>query len=264
MKTLKPFLFAIIIFSLISVSCLVSGKTETVPTAEPDNSQAAQPTEAVVQQPTAEIVVQQPTEAVIPTEEPVVASNDPAPFYREDFENDLDNWTYFLMSGDENKMDLYTEDGYLIFDLEGEEQYVYVMYDPYTYENVKLQVAAENRGKNTNNISLICNYTEKYGWYEFSVTNGGMYYFYVYSELDGGYFLLTSGGSTNVTTGRHENVYQATCEGNKLALYINGVLENEYTDNRYNLTEGQVGFGVSSFNVLPIIVYVDYVDILEY
>ena len=138
------------------------------------------------------------------------------------------------------------------------------MYDPYIYENVKLQVAAENRGKNTNNISLICNYSEKYGWYEFSVTNGGMYYFYVYSELDGGYFLLTSGGSENVTTGRHENVYQATCQGNKLALYINGILENEYTDNLYNLTEGQIGFGVSSFNVLPIIVYVDFVDILEY
>ena len=261
MKTIKPLLFAIILFSLVSISCLVSGEAGTAPTSAPVVEQPAQPTA------TAEVVVQQPTQEVLPTEEVVteeVISNEPPAFFREEFEGDVDNWTYFLTSGDEDKMDLYTEDGYLVFDLEGEQQYVYVMYDPYIYENVKLEVSAENRGMNTNNISLICNYSDKYGWYEFSVTNGGMYYFYVYSELDGGYALLTSGGSTNVETGRHENVYTATCEGNKLSLYINGHLENEFTDNKYNLTEGQIGFGVSSFDVLPIIVYVDYVDILEY
>ena len=258
MKTLKPMLFVIILFSLISTACLVSGSSGNTNTVVEEDPIVA---------PTEEVVIVEPTEYVAPTEEyvaPVTTGDESPAYFTEQFEGDTSDWTWFMMSGDENKMDLYTEDGYLVFDLEGEEQYVYVMYDPYTYSDVKLEVSAENRGKNTNNVSLICNYSDKYGWYEFSITNGGMYYFYVYSELDGGYDLLASGGSKNVVTGRHTNTYTATCEGNKLALYINGYLEYEMKDNLYNLTEGQVGFGVSSFDVLPIIVYVDYVDISAY
>ena len=42
---------------------------------------------------------------------------------------------------------------------------------------------------------------------------------------------------------------------------INGIFENEVTDRKYNLSEGQVGFSVSSFDVTPIIVNVDYFSI---
>lgn len=263
MKTYKPLIFVVIIFSLISAACLVSGTSDNTTTEVTEEQVVPATEQVVVVQPTQAVVA--PTEAVVvPTEEYVAPENEPQAYFTEQFDGDLSNWTWFMMSGDENKMDLYTEDGYLVFDLEGEEQYVYVMYDPYTYTDVKLEVSAENRGKNTNNVSLICNYSEKYGWYEFSITNGGMFYIYVYSELDGGYDLLASGGSQNVVTGRHENTYTATCEGNQLALYVNGHLEYEMKDNRYNLTEGQVGFGVSSFSVLPIIVYVNYVDISAY
>jgi len=259
MKTLKPVLFVIIVFSLISVACLASGTAN-------DNSTTTNGNEV-----SEEVVVEEPVQDPKPTEEIVVeepeveepAGNEPQPFYVEEFDDDLENWTYFLMSGNEDLMDLYTEDGYLVFDLEGEQQYVYVMYDPFTYENVMVEVKTENRGANTNNVSLVCNYTDKYGWYEFSISNGGLYYIYVYSELDGGYDILANGGSKNVITGRHENVYTATCNGNELALYVNGVLEYEMTDNLYNLTEGQVGFGVSSFDVLPIIIYADYVAISQ-
>jgi len=265
MKKYKPILFIIIIFSLISAACVVSG-TSDKSTPENDDQSNVTTEEVVIQQPTAAVVVtEEPTEE--PTEVYVASDtseNDAQDYFTEEFEGDTGNWSWFMMSGDEDKMDLYTEDGYLVFDLEGEQQYVYVMYDPYTYSDVKVEVRAENRGKNTNNVSLICNYTDKYGWYEISITNGGMYYFYIYSELDGGYGLLASGGSKNVITGRHENTYTAVCEGNELALYINGYLEYEMTDNLYNLTEGQIGFGVSSFDVLPIIVYVDYVDISAY
>jgi hypothetical protein len=57
--------------------------------------------------------------------------------------------------------------------------------------------------------------------------------------------------------GRAVNQYTAICEGNRLALYINGVLEKEVVDNKYNLKEGQVGVSVSSFDVIPILVEVD-------
>jgi hypothetical protein len=50
------------------------------------------------------------------------------------------------MSGNESEMDLYTEDGYLVFDLQGEDQWVYVLYDEYYYPEVRIDVLAENRG----------------------------------------------------------------------------------------------------------------------
>jgi len=259
MKALKPVLFVIILFSLISVACLVSGTATDTPNTDNDNAVTE---EVIIEEPVKD---PEPTEEVI-VEEPEVeepAADEPQPFYVEEFDGDLDNWSYFLTSGDEDLMDLYTEDGYLVFDLEGEQQYVYVLYDPYTYENVMVEVRAENRGANKNNVSLICNYTDQFGWYEISISNGGLYDFWVYSELDGGYDRIANGGSTNVVTGRHENVYTATCNGNELALYVNGVLEYEMTDNLYNLTEGQVGFGVSSFEVLPILIYADYVAISQ-
>jgi hypothetical protein len=158
-------------------------------------------------------------------------------------------------------MDLYTEDGYLVFDLHGENQWVYVLYDEYLYSDVRLDVLAENRGKNTNNVSLICNYSDDEGWYEFNISNGGIYNIYVYSEIENNYIRLANGGSTHVNTGRSENIYTAICQGNQLALYVNSFLEREVTDNTYNLSEGQVGVSVSSFDVLPILVNIDYISI---
>ena len=98
------------------------------------------------------------------------------------------------------------------------------MYDEYTYDSVQLDLYAENRGKNTNNISLVCNYSDRDGWYEFNISNGGLYDILVYSEIDGDYFRLQSGGSTNINMGRATNLYTAVCDGNYLALYINGYL----------------------------------------
>jgi hypothetical protein len=119
----------------------------------------------------------------------------------------------------------------------------------------------ENKGKNNNLISLVCNYTDKFGWYEFNISSSGIYNIFVYSEIDGGFIELATGGSTHINLGRDTNVYTAVCDGNQLALYINGYLEREITDHKYNLTEGQVGFSMTSVDVLPIMVAVDYFSI---
>lgn len=249
-------------FVLVGLACLSSGTADPTATVEP----------AVIQpQPTQEeLVVVQPTSdkspmggQTQPDDEPAYEdteerfSTDMPAYYTEEFDGDLTGYSYFLMNGDEDNMDLYTDSGRLIFDLQGTYQYVYVLYDEYTYDEVMVSLVADNRAKNSNNVSLICNYTERDGWYEFNIGNGGLYDILVYSELDGGYYTMQSGGSKNIKTGRAINEYTATCKGSKLALYINGVLEKEFEDTRYRLREGQVGFGVSSFDVLPILVEVD-------
>lgn len=267
-KSVRMGLMLISVFILVGLACNFSVNadptaTPVVPTATPEPTQ-----ELVVVQPTPTntvVVIEQPnptaTTEPIPTEAPV--SSEPPAYFTEEFDGDLSSWSYFMMNGNESLMDLYTEDGRLIFDLQGTYQYVYVLYDEYTYPQVRIDLLAENRGKNTNNVSLVCNYSDRDGWYEFNISNGGLYDILVYSEIDEGYFTLDSGGSTNINMGRDTNVYTAICDENYLALYINGILEKEVVDNKYNLQEGQVGFSVSSFDVTPILVEVDYFSISQ-
>jgi len=204
-----------------------------------------------------------PTNTTAPPEEEVEEPEEDVPlaYFTEEFDGDLSSWSWFLMSEGDDNWDLYTEDGYLVFDLPGEYQWVYVLYEEYSYPEVRIDILADNRGKNTNSVSLICNYSDEEGWYEFNITNGGKYTLSAYFEQDGEYKFLADGGSVNIRTGRDENWYTAICRGNQLELYINGILEKEFTDRKYNLKEGLVGLSVSSFDVLPILVEIDYFSI---
>ena len=157
---LKMALLFVSVFILVGLACSFS--TTPDPTATPYVITATpEPEEeVVVVQPTptnTQVVVQQPepTEEDLPTEEPV--SSEPPAFFVEDFDGDISSWSYFVQHGDPNSLDVYTDDGYLVFDLQGNDQYVYVLYDEYTYSSVRLDILAENRGKNTNEISLVCN-----------------------------------------------------------------------------------------------------------
>ena len=51
--------------------------------------------------------------------------------------------------------------------------------------------------------------------------------------------------------------YVATCIGTELSLTINGVAAKKTNDSKYKLREGLVSFGVSSFDVTPILVNID-------
>ncbi len=185
-------------------------------------------------------------------------------YFTEEFNGKIPNWSYFLMSGDENKMNLNTDNGKLVFNLTGENLYVYTMYDPWTYQNVRIDASADNRGMNENSVSLICRYSENEGWYEFNVGNDGLWQVFVYDKVTGGnYQLLNSGGSTAIKPGKAINEYTAICNGSTLSLYINGVRVTSFEEKRYALRDGLVGIGVSSYHVLPIIVGFDWVAISE-
>ena len=86
-------------------------------------------------------------------------------------------------------------------------------------------------------------------WYEFSVESGGLWYLYAF---DNGYNFLDSGGASALKQGKEINEYGLECNGNTLTMYINGNKLKTYTDKKYNFKEGNVGFNISSLNVLPI------------
>jgi S1-C subfamily serine protease len=184
-------------------------------------------------------------------------------YFTEEFDGEIPDWTYFVQHGDETKMDLHTDNGALVFNLTGEDLYVYLLYDPYTYTDVRIDARAANRGFNTNNVSLICRYDPDYGWYEFAIGNDGLYTIYAYDRTTQRYETLFNGGSTAIHSGKDVNEYTAICKGNTLALYINGVEARTFTEKRFAFRDGQVGISTSSFNVLPIIVEWDWVTIIE-
>jgi len=197
-------------------------------------------------------------------EVPAGTSDEDAPdYYVEEFDSDattVDNWTWFLTNGDENKFDIYTENGKLVFDIGGTNIYSYFAYDPWYYENVRVDTRVENRGMNNNNVSLICRATDS-GWYEFSIANNGLWWIYAYDGAN--YTTLANGGSNAINMGKAVNEYTMICSDTTLALYINGSEARTMKDTRFGFKSGQIGVGVSSFDVLPIVVEFDYVAISE-
>ncbi len=193
-------------------------------------------------------------------------SEDAPAYYVENFDPDastVDSWTWFLTHGEESLFDIYTQEGKLVFDINGNDIYSYFLYDPWYYEDVRLDVYAENRGKNNNNVSLICRASDE-GWYEFSIANNGLWWIYAYNGLDKTYDTLANGGSNAIRMGKDVNEYTITCSGTTLSLYINGIEAHTRNETYYKFREGQVGIGVASFNALPIVVEFDWVSITEY
>lgn len=198
-----------------------------------------------------------------PTNQPNSGNSTPgtAPeFFTEKFTGDLSNWTYNVIKGDENKLTQSVADGTLTTQLDDPNLAVYYYYDPYVYTDVAVDLVYTNRGHNSNNVNLVCRYSDA-GWYEFTVQNDGLYSIWAYDKLvDKGYHMLQSGGSTAIKTGKDTNEIAATCVGTTLTLYINGVNVNSLTDTSYSFPKGQVGFGVnvSADNpVTPVIVGFD-------
>lgn len=227
---------------------------EPTPTLEPTPEPTEEPAEAPL--PTMAVPTESPEE--IEVDEPVV--DEPEPFFIEEFE-DGDGWVYFLMSGDEDDMVLEADSDRLVFNLDGEEIYAYVLYDEYIYTDVGIEAVAENRGVNSNNVSLLCRYSDDEGWYEFNIGSDGLYNILRFDQRRGEYVLLASGGSNSINMGKAVNVYTATCKGEKLTLWINGREIKQIED--ASLREGQVGISVSSFDQYPVIVEFDTVEIFQ-
>jgi len=249
-RVYKPFIFLGIFILLVGVACL-SSPSEPAPTETPPPTAMPTPTETPLPEVTA---------TPEPTAEPEILA-----YYVEEFDPDTttsDNWLWYTTNGDESKFDIYTENSKLIFDITGTYLYTYYVYDPYVYTDVRVDAKAENRGKNNNNVSLLCRISEE-GWYEFSVANNGMWWIYAYDANADDYRTLANGGSTAVNMGKDINEYTIMCTGTSLSLYINGVETHVMNEKNFAFREGQVGIGVSSFDVLPIKVEIDWIAIIE-
>ncbi|CAG1011189.1 hypothetical protein ANAEL_04110 [Anaerolineales bacterium] len=253
MKSQYRMLFAFI--GLLLVVGLACGAPTPTPTQSPATE--APPLIKPTEQPQSE------EPSPVPTEPPVEQSS-AQDFFTEEFDGDISNWTYFTTKNDSNANDSgvapTADNGYLTFNL-GKNLNVYAMYDPFTYSNVRLDVRADNRGTNNNNINLVCRYSDE-GWYEIAIANNGLYWLWAF-DAKKGYVKLADGGSNKIKSGKEINDYTFICSGRNLSLQINGFDTVSYTDNQYAFREGQIGVGASSFRDVPVKVEFDWVKISE-
>lgn len=265
MKPLHPILFFTALILLVGLACSFGA---TPPTQAPPPTQAVQVVQPTSPPPT-EVP---PTEAPPPTEEP---TEPPAPqaqqFFTEEFDNPLSaDWDILTVTGsdkaDPDKVTVEADGGRLVWNFDSEYLYYYMFYNAFDYEDVKLEVRADNRGRNNNSISLICRYDPDVGWYEFNIANSGVYdilYAEVTDSGDISYSTIANGGSLAIKQGKEVNEYAITCKDTLLTLTINGKEVTSITEKKYGLRSGQIGMSVSSFNVLPILIEMDWVKISE-
>ena len=262
MKNLKPlFLFSSLLL-IVGLACsALSGGSAPTQTQAPEQPAATQ-APAATQPPAA---TEAPTD-VPATEAPATEAPVASKFFTEEFDQDPgSNWSVDILGpgADANKDSAKAtfENGNMRIELPKNDLYYYYTYNGESYDNVRLDLRADNRGVNTNNVSLTCR-VGKDGWYEWSVGSGGDWYLYAVTDK---YNLLTNGGSNFLKQGKDVNEYTLICKDKKISMFINGkeIKQSPVTDTKYALTSGSVGFNVSSLNVTPVIVDVEWFKVSE-
>ncbi len=263
MKTLRPMFFFVLALLVVTLACMPTGTTTPPPATEqpikidePTSAPTAEPTEAPV------------TEAPLPTEPPASQAQQ---FFTEEFDSPLSSdWSsYTIYDPNESNLDkvkVEAKDGKLVWDFQSKYVYYYLFYGAFKYEDVEISANADNRGKNNNSVSLICRYDPEKGWYEFNVANNGLYTILFAEVTSSGkirYNRIANGGSKDIKAGLGVNEYSAKCQGDELSLTINGADVISIKDKKYGLRSGQVGVSVSSFNVLPILIEMDWFKVSE-
>jgi len=250
MKTFRPLFFFVALLLIVGMACGASGGGGDTPTQpQQPATQVPQPVEQATP------VVEQPTTPP----EPVAQQ-----YFTEEFDQDP-GWDYFLTAGDKDKITVDFNNSLATFDLEATSIYAYYLYEAYKYDDVRIDLRAENRGKNNNNVSLICRASTD-GWYEFSTEGGGLWYLYavtINADKKAVYNRIDNGGASSLKQGKEVNEYGMICKGNEITVIVNGKELKKHTEKNYSIRDGGVGFNISSLNVTPIIVEVDWVKISQ-
>ena len=271
---LKNILLFVSFFVVVGLACGVLSRADPTATVVP----IAQ-IEETVEEPTVEIIEPtatytlepEPTNTTEPpptnTPEPLptntpepLPTNTPEPeiYFIEEFDRDP-GWYFDVISGgsgNPQSVSYSFEFGRMIFDIPERELYAYYIYEDAVYDNVRLDINFENRGVNSQQVSLICHLSNE-GWYELSIQSDGIWILYAVTN---NYDEIARGGSTHIRIGKEINEYTLICEGNTLSFFINGMQPtgSPHVDRKYALRWGEVGFSVSSRNAIPVKVEVDW------
>ncbi len=175
------------------------------------------------------------------------------------------SWSSFVVNGDANSWTPAIKNNSLFFNLTSSDLGAYFLYDPFSYKDTKITVVTENRGDYESATSVICRYGEE-GWYEFNIKNSGLFRILYKSRDVNGKIKeapIGNGGSTKAHPGKDVNEYTIICQRKTLSLIVNGFEAISVDDNKFALKEGLIGIGVTSFDKVPAIVYINQVKVSQ-
>ena len=214
-------------------------------------------------------VVESPTPAASPTSLPTAARTpppSPAPptpspspslpppsrFFTEEFTGAAPYWKYVQVDTGAAVPSPTIDGGFLVFDLPSPNQWIYGIYDPFEYADVRLDATVEVRFGRNAVPGLICRYDKERGWYEFDVLDDQTYVLLYGEWLADGvarYTPMVQGQSEKIVSG--ENELGLLCEGDVLTPFINGTQLRRRQEGTYGLTSGKVGIAAASFEQAP-------------
>jgi hypothetical protein len=206
------------------------------------------------------------TPTIIPS--PTVTPPPPPPkrYFTEEFDGALDYWSTLYAAGESSQVDILNESGKLTFELYSPAAWMYAIYGAFEYESVHIETLVESRGSEVNSMGLVCHYDEQDGWYEFNISNDGIYNLLYGQWLAEGvarYTPILIDASERIALGNSTNQIGLDCYENIVQLYINEKLIRKMDVSRYELMGGKVGLSLASFEDLPVILSFDWVKVSE-
>ena len=243
----KIFLFG---FFLLTVAC-----QQATPTLPPSLFPTSTP------QPTLMPVT------VTPGPSPTLAPS-PTPFPRlftNEFDSSLEGWV-ILQAGNDSVPNIKTENGSLILQMDSPYTWLYALYGPQDYFNIRIDTQFTNRALTPASTGLICRYSEQKGWFEFNIFADGTYNVLFGRWLSVGvveYLPIADGTSKEILPTGTTQTIGLSCADTTLWLYVNETLIRKVNVENYELGEGKIGITASSYENTPIVVGFDWVKVSE-
>jgi len=189
----------------------------------------------------------------------------PAPLaFTEQFNGTLPYWVFQQVDNGHPAADPIANNGFLVFDLTGPNQWVFALYKMPTYTDVRVDAQTAVPAGGTGAFGVICRYSEEQGWYEFNIYTDQSYELLFGQWLSPGiarYTPLSSGGSEKIKGDSNE--IGLLCQGSTLTPFINSVQMRSWQDNKFGLKVGKVGISAASFESVPFTIAYDWLKVSE-
>lgn len=183
--------------------------------------------------------------------------------FTEGFDGRVDQWSFLQVDNGLAAPDPRTSAGYLRFDMTAANQWLYALYAPQTYTDVRVDGVVAVGGTSGAG-GVVCRYSQAAGWYELDVHPDQTYVLLYGKWISPGvarYTPIVRAQSEKIQPA--ENQVGLQCQGNILTPFINGVQMRQRVENTFALTSGQVGVAAASFESAPMSILVDWVKVSE-
>ncbi len=184
--------------------------------------------------------------------------------FTEEFNGALPDWAFLQIDNGHPIPGPSAEGGFLVFDLNDVDQWVYALYGAQDYADVRLDARVEFRTGEDESAGVVCRYGEKQGWFEFNV-----YPDQTYTLMFGQWLAQDVARFTPLYRGTSEKIAPDAdeigllCKGSALTPFINGVQMRIVQVAKYPLQDGKVGLSASSFDKSPVMAAYDWVKVSE-